>query len=438
MDKGLIVTFGLTYGGAVASLFRPFVGLLIYVCFAIIRPEAMWFWSVPRGNYSRIVAIALLAGWLIQGLGKWQFGKAKWTIYALVGFWVWALLSGLQAPDSDRAFGFLEMMAKIILPFVVGLTIIDSVHKLKCLAWTIVLSQGYVAYELNMAYLGGFNRLLIDGFGGMDNNCVAIAMVTGTALAFFLGLGAKTWWQQGLAFLSAAMMAHTVLFAMSRGGMIALILTGVMALSLIRLETKHYLSLGVAALLGLRLAGPEVRERFLSVFADAAERDASAQSRLELWSNCLDAISKRPFLGLGPSHWPLIVAQYGWPSGKEAHTLWLTIGAELGLVGLLWLLAFYLITMVNLWPIARRKVAVPDPWLHDAAAMVVAALFGFMISAQFVSLVGLELPYYAAMLGAGVLRVSTLPLHEDDFLLSEAVETRRDEPCGEYAHATSD
>ena len=42
----------MTYGGATAALFNPFYGLLAYVCFAIIKPETLWFWSVPAGNYA--------------------------------------------------------------------------------------------------------------------------------------------------------------------------------------------------------------------------------------------------------------------------------------------------------------------------------------------------------------------------------------------------
>ena len=35
MDKGLIFTYVVTYGGALVSLYKPYVGLLIYVCFAL-------------------------------------------------------------------------------------------------------------------------------------------------------------------------------------------------------------------------------------------------------------------------------------------------------------------------------------------------------------------------------------------------------------------
>jgi O-antigen ligase len=179
-----------------------------------------------------------------------------------------------------------------------------------------------------------------------------------------------------------------------------------------RMQPKHYLLLALAVALMLRLAGSEVRDRFSSAFVDQAERDSSAQSRLDLWANCWDAIQKRPMLGMGPGHWPLIVVQYGWPPGKEAHTLWLQIGAEVGIPGLLLLLFFYTSTMVKLWPIARGRRYLVDPWLREAAAMVVCGLFGFMISAQFVSLVGLELPYYATMIGAGALKLSSLPREE--------------------------
>src|SRR5207249_1975903 len=70
--KGLIFTYILTYGGAIIAPFRPFAGLLIYICFATIKPEALWYWSVPKGNYSRIIAIALLLGWAAHGFGRFQ------------------------------------------------------------------------------------------------------------------------------------------------------------------------------------------------------------------------------------------------------------------------------------------------------------------------------------------------------------------------------
>src|SRR5438477_911550 len=99
--KGLLFTYILTYGGAAVSLFDPFVGLLIYVCFAIVKPEMMWYWSVPEGNYSRIVAVGLLIGWALHRFGRWQFGRATLVVAALVGLLVWNCISTLQAVNQD-------------------------------------------------------------------------------------------------------------------------------------------------------------------------------------------------------------------------------------------------------------------------------------------------------------------------------------------------
>jgi len=408
--KGLVFTYVMTYGGALTSLFSPFHGLLAYVCFAIVKPDAMWPWCVPPGNYSRIVAIAMLVGWSYSNRATFRTGKSWCVVAVLLSFLVWSVICALRAPNQEVAWAFVETLAKIALPFVVGITTIDSVDRLKQLAWVIVISQGYVAFEMNLSYLQGVNLLQTTGFAGLDNNSAAIAMVTGLGVAFFLGLHAPKLWQKGLAFGLAAMMAHAVLFSFSRGGMVAMILCGLAAFVLIPKRPKHYVTFAVAAAMALYLAGPEVRARFMMSFAKDGELEASAQSRVDLWRDCWDVMKKRPVFGVGPNHWPLIAPTYGWPLGKEAHSLWMQTGAEQGFLGLLLLLGFYALSMIRLWPLTREKCAVFDPWLRCAARMVIVSLVGFLVAAQFVSLEALELPYYVALLGAATLKLSSSPL----------------------------
>jgi probable O-glycosylation ligase (exosortase A-associated) len=405
--KGLIFTYLMTYGGAFVSIFNPFVGLLIYVAFAIIKPEAMWFWSVPAGNYSRIIAIALLIGWVFRGFGNWRFGRANGVVYSLIGFLFWAVLAAPFAANQPVAWGWVESLFKIVLPLVVGVTLIDSYQKIYWLAWVIVISQGYVAYDLNMSYLGGYNRVWEEGFGGMDNNSVAIGMVTGVGLAFFLGISDKSLWRKGFAYVAALLMAHVVLFSFSRGGMLALIITGIFGFALLPRESKSYATLAVAVIAILVLAGPSVRQRFMSVFADKKERDESANTRLKLWADNWDLMKKYPLFGVGPHQWPEVAPKYGWPKGKEGHSLWLQIGAELGFPGLALLAAFYGVCMVRLWPMAMG-VGARDPAIASVGRMVFPALLGFAVAAQFVSLTFLEVPYYVAMLGAGGLKLASM------------------------------
>jgi probable O-glycosylation ligase (exosortase A-associated) len=403
--KGLLFTYGMTYGGALVALFNPFYGLLVYVCFAIVRPEDMWPWSVPHGNYSRTVGLALLAGWALHGFGRWRLGRARGVVAALVGFWLWSVVAVTFASDPEVAWAYVESMAKILLPCLVGITVIDSVGKVKQLAWVILLSEGYVAWEFNLSYFQGYNRLWEEGFGGMDNNSNAIALVACAGLAVFVGLHERRWWLKGLALAAALLMIHAILFSFSRGGMLSLAVTGLVGFLLVPKKWQHYVAFAAVVLLTLRLAGPEVTARFRSTFAGEGQRDASAQSRLELWAGCWDSMQKRP-LGVGPDHWGLIAPEYGFRRGKNAHSLWLEVGASLGFPGLGCLLLFYGLCVARLWPLTRERRPVPAPEYRGLARMVIASLTGFAVAAQFVSLDRLEVPYYVALLGAALLKLS--------------------------------
>jgi probable O-glycosylation ligase (exosortase A-associated) len=406
--KGLVFTYLLTYGGALASLFNPFIGLLVYVSFAIIRPEHMWYWSVPQGNYSRIVAMGLLIGWAFKGLGSWSFRQARPIVFALLAYWLWSAILAIGAPNPDVAWAFVEILSKIVLPFLVGITTIDSLQKLKTLAWVILLSQGYAALEFNLSYLQGYNRLAEEGFGGMDNNGNAIALVTCVGLAFFLGLHAARWWCKAIALGAAALMTHAILFSNSRGGMLSLIVTGAMTFVLLPKRPVYFLLFATGILLTWRLAGPQVIARFETAFAGSGERDASAESRVQLWAACWDSMQNEP-LGLGPDHFPLIVEKYGFRRGKQAHSLWMQLGADLGFPGLFLILLFYLTCIRRLWPLARNRRPELDPSFGHLARIVISSLTGFIISAQFVSVTAVELPYYLALIGAGILKLTPSP-----------------------------
>ena len=405
--KGLIFTYLVTYGGAIVALFSPFYGLLAYVCFAIMKPDQMWPWSVSPGNYSRIIAVAMMIGWSYSNRATFRMGKA-WSVFLfLIAFWVWSIIGALMAPNQVLAWAYVDILTKIVIPVFIGLTTIDSTDKLKKLAWVIVSSQGYIALELNMYYFQGINVLQFEGFGGLDNNSAAIAIVTALGVAFFLGLHSSKLWQKGVAFGIAALLAHAVLFSFSRGGMLAMALTGCVAFLLIPKQPKHYFVFALALLFAARLAGPEVRSRFLTSFGNEDSLEASAQSRVDLWRDCWDVMKNRPVFGVGPNHWPLIAPKYGWPLGKEAHSLWVQTGAELGFLGMFLLLGFYGLCMIRLWPLARQKCEVTDPWYSYSARMVIASLVGFMVAAQFVSLEALEVPYYVALLGAATLKLAS-------------------------------
>ncbi len=400
--NGLIFTYLLTYGGAVVSLFRPFHGLMIYICFAILKPPVLWPWAVPAGNYSRVIGIAFLIGWAINGFGDARFGRARPIVWALLGYFTWVLLSTEFSPSPELGEPFVEFLGKTVLPFVAGITLIRTWDQLKTLIWVIVGSCAFLAYEANLLYLNGYN-LEADPVFGLDNNSVSILMDASFGLALVLAFEDPILWRRILMFGSAAAMAHVPMMSMSRGGMIGALISAVVAVVLVPKSRRTWLSILGGLVVAIVLSGPSVVAEFSTSFNEGEERDSSAQSRLDLWRDCTDAMLKNPLLGIGQEHWGIVAKTYGYPAGKEAHSLWFQTGAELGIPGVTFLLMFYFLTVYFSWKASRQTDV---PWAPLVFRMMAASIVGFGVSASFVTVEGFELPFYVALIGACGLKIA--------------------------------
>jgi O-antigen ligase len=348
----------------------------------------------------------MLIGWVLRGTGDWRLGRATAITLSLVGFWLWTLVGALFAPNQEVAWSVFEDLSKIVLPFLVGITTIESVKMLKQLAWVIVLSEGYLSYEFNMSYLSGFN-MAMEGFGSMGRAVVGVGLVCCFGLALFLMLSSAAGWQKALAVLCAMLIGHAIILTFSRGALLGLIVCVLISFLCIKKRPIHYVAFALVVIIGLMMAGREVRERFGTAFAEESEREASAQSRLDLWDNCLTLIREKPVLGIGPGHFSLVSDRFGWGKGKEAHSLWLQVAAEAGLPALAMLALFYSLPLWQLWAPLRALPNNTNATYQTIAGMVWAGLSGFVVAAFFVTVEGLEIPYYVVLVGSGALKLQS-------------------------------
>lgn len=419
--KGLVFTYLLTALGVSSSLFSPFYGFLAYVALAMLRPASMWSHSVTSGRFSLIVAVAMLASWAFRGFGNWKLGKARLILFLLVGFWMWTALLAVGARSQPHAWHFVETIGKILLPFLVGITTCKTIKDLKALAWVIVVCEGYVCFEMNMWYFSGYNYLYFNGFGGVDNNSAAIGFVTALGTAFFLFLNSESTWQKGIIGVCMAFILHAILFSFSRGAMLATGIGVAISFFLIKKSAMHYAMFGVGIVAALFLAGPEVRERFMNTFEKkGGKHEASAQSRLDLWKDCWTLLKRDPIFGCGPDHWPLHAEEFGWEKNKEAHSLWVQTATETGLPGIAMFAGFYLLCIARCAVMLFRLPSHAPTWFGDSCRMAIAALVGFGVSAQFVSLEALEVPYYVALLGAGGIMIYGRMIENGEFIVNPA------------------
>ncbi|HUK35841.1 MAG TPA: O-antigen ligase family protein [Vicinamibacterales bacterium] len=402
--KGLIFVYVLTAFGTIAALRKPLYGLFVYVGFAVLRPQFLWGFAGNFERISQLVGLATLVGWALHGCGSMKFGRGRSIVVALGVYAVWSMLSAAQAVDTNVSYAEMIGMAKWVMPFFIGATLIDTNDRARALFWIIVLAQAYVAFNMNWEYwFHGFNNAG-DGFGGMDNNCYGVSLVTTLGPAFVLAVGTKKWWERGLAVASAALILHTTLLTFSRGALLGLLSVGAATFFIMPKRPKHLAALVVIALVAIRFTGPQLAARYATTVADEDQRDTSAESRVDLWRDCFKVALGKPMFGVGPGNFKVISASLGWTAGKQAHSTWMQTMAENGFPGVIALFLFFVIAMIKLWPIARAKVTDENRDHVILAAGIITSIVGFAVSGQFVSLAGLEIPYYVTMIGVFLLK----------------------------------
>ena len=407
--KGLIFVYLITTLGVVGSLRKPIIGLYVYVGFAVLRPQYLWAFAADLSNLSLIVGVAMLVGWALNGFGEKRVGRGRWIVVFLLLFLCWTSLSAVLADNSDIALQWVVELLKIVAPFLVGVTLLDANKHVRGLIWMMVIAQAYISFEMNLSYyMNGFNQVAEIGFGGMDNNSFGISLVTTIGPALALALTEKRWIARAAAAFAGALILHTTLLTFSRGAMVGLIAVGVTAFILLPKRPSYVFALMLAALLTLRLTGPQLMARYSTTLVDTESRDESAGSRVDLWRDCLDVAIHNPLLGIGARNWPLVASSYGWPPGKEAHSTWFQAAAEMGFPGAFFLLMLFSVSAVKLWPLAHRLPTDDNRHLVMAGRAIVMSMAGFIVAGQFVTLSGLEIPYYMAMVG--VMTLKDLPI----------------------------
>lgn len=179
--------------------------------------------------------------------------------------------------------------------------------------------------------------------------------------------------------LATAMMSTAFLLTQSRGGVLGLS-TAIVTLSSFRFRRFKIIAiLGcVASISGLYLAGPQAAAEWLS----KGESFQGIAGRLEIWQASLIAVADFPFTGIGigtfttviPLLYPLSFPIESYP---HAHNLFLQIGLDLGLPGLI----AYLALLINLFVmlIITLRSAHSTPLQHTLAIGAAGSLVGMLV-----------------------------------------------------------
>jgi len=181
-----------------------------------------------------------------------------------------------------------------------------------------------------------------------------------------------------LGLVGAPAILVAILFSTARGAWLAAL--AILAALALMVRTRQ-VALGLAGLGALAGAAftiaPELRHRAMHMFS-LGEVNAG---RVGIYQANLDIIHEHPWLGLGFGHYahaarPYYAARPAADRRSHAHSNYLHMAAEAGLIGLAAFTLLYAVALVRGWPAVARA---PDGRSWAAAAGAWAGMVGFLV-----------------------------------------------------------
>lgn len=356
----------------------------------------------PAASISKLAGAVLAIGWLAtvaygRSAKRGLLDEQPVVVGLLVAFLVWAALSSVWALAPSTTFDAVSRYALNAVLFLIAASVLRTRRDV---AW--VVAAFIAGAAISAAYgiavppmTGGTGLGRVGGTVG-DPNEFAAVLVAGLPLAVALAAGRD--WSPALRAIgvtAAGLCVTGIVLSLSRGGLLALITVLLAALALAgRWRGKLLLILPLVLLAGVGyfLATPAALQRVTS--------SNGGTGRTDVWRVGWRIVEARPVLGVGAGNFQEASIHYLLRPGllersdliastdKVAHNTYLTVLAELGLVGALMFVALIAVALacgvraVGLF--ARQRddsmEMLTRGWLIAMAGLLTADVF---LSAEF-------------------------------------------------------
>ncbi|MGI9604619.1 MAG: O-antigen ligase family protein [Acidimicrobiales bacterium] len=300
-------------------------------------------WSLPIeeqvtlpviGTISKILGLAAFVAWGIAGLVRGTMREPSAFHKAMFGLAVWVGLSLFWSADPTASGGrFITYLQLLFLTLMIwDLCVTDRQIRAAMQALVLGLwvnaANGYLNFARGIeAEFGRFSST------GSDANEAALLLAIGIPFALYLALDSPKSVLRTINFAYVPVGAVAIALSGSRTALVA----GVAVVVYAVLATRRIHRFGIVVLVVLvgvslwaitTVVPSEVIDRSLQVGTNVSEGDFG--ERAIIWGEAREAFESRPLAGVGAGATRAVL-----PTGKVAHNVVITIGVELGLVGLL-------------------------------------------------------------------------------------------------------
>ena len=331
--KHLLFLSGLMMLSMVAAALETFWAVLFYYMLAVLRPHALWEWSLGEYNirWSLIAAGIVMVSLLINSNKLILRGRFNAILLLIGAFTALVFLSVMTTYHLQTSAKWGFEYWKVLFMAAVASFVIHKVFHIRATLLMVLCCLAYIAWEVNYLYLAeGRLDIFHVGFAKFDNNGAALLLAMGIPIAYAFAMILQRSWLKMLCAGVILLQLHAVLMSYSRGAMLATL--GAVIWLLLHHRPRYQIAF-IAIAVGLStmvLAGPEIRERFWSTAN--YHQDETARGRLDSWSAAWRIAWDSPLTGRGIRVSNRYTANYGADRfGRTVHNQYLQIAADTGI-----------------------------------------------------------------------------------------------------------
>ena len=410
--------------GFIAALQSRYVALLMYLWFALFRPQD-WLWvDITSLRVSMVLGIVLIAPAIITGV------LPNMTHPLSIGmtlFLASSLISQVGAVRPDIGWVWIDFLLRLFLACMLLVRLSSDARRLVGVVAVIGGSLGFHAAKAGLAYVLGGGTRFADGLAGafVDNNGYALGTVmimplliaAAQNVSVLVAEGPLRTWTQRAFYAAVPLCMFAVVGTYSRGGFLAL---SSAALMFLLLQRRRFTALAVLAATALILVAvvpipKSYIDRLDTIRTYNEVGEDSALSRPHFWRVGVRMGMVNPF-GVGLRQYEAAYDNYDFLFGRfgrqrAVHSAHVQVFAELGFIGAaVWIAMFAYAFFACLRVRARSRLAhVPADdgrVLFTLANALLTSMTGFVVGGAFLALALNDLTWLTFAMVAAVDRLS--------------------------------
>jgi len=284
-------------------------------------------------------------------------------------------------------FSPLLSYASFLLLFLITLTVVDSLSRLRCVMLVAIASVAFASLYMIREWQN-YHTLYADfrpGWVVGDPNYFTISALLTLPLAFHLMLGSRRPWERVFCAGCSLVTVLAVTLGASRGGFLGLVVAFLFVVWHSRARLRNLVMAG-ALVLPMSVILPISP---LGRLLHPSNVDKGAEdSRTVTWKAGLKMMETHPIAGIGLGNFKPLVRGYEQRDEADdhiAHNAYIEIGAEMGLPALFVFLGILFSSYLTLGRVRARAFRARQPFVWQAALGLQAGLLGAAVAIFFVS-----------------------------------------------------